>query len=148
MITALGLFAGLLTTLCWIPQLRKSWTTRSTEDISWLYLGTFAAGVGLWLAYGVIERDAAVAAANALTVCLLLVLVGFKARFDHDLGRSPRRTTVAALLLDMDGTLVDSDAAVERAWMTWAEEYGVDRDVVTPLMHGGTSHTTARAVAP
>ena len=34
MITALGLFAGLLTTLCWIPQLRKSWTSRSTEDIS------------------------------------------------------------------------------------------------------------------
>jgi sugar-phosphatase len=29
---------------------------------------------------------------------------------------------VQAVLLDMDGTLVDSDAAVERAWRTWAVE--------------------------
>ncbi|MEV7969464.1 hypothetical protein AB0O34_26285 [Sphaerisporangium sp. NPDC088356] len=33
---------------------------------------------------------------------------------------------VDAVLLDMDGTLVDSDAAVERAWTAWAAEYGVD----------------------
>src|ERR1700748_906323 len=31
-----------------------------------------------------------------------------------------------AVLLDMDGTLVDSDAAVERSWRTWAAEYPVD----------------------
>jgi beta-phosphoglucomutase-like phosphatase (HAD superfamily) len=30
---------------------------------------------------------------------------------------------VTAVLLDMDGTLVDSDAAVERAWITWALEH-------------------------
>jgi HAD superfamily hydrolase (TIGR01509 family) len=33
---------------------------------------------------------------------------------------------VQAVLLDMDGTLVDSDAAVERSWRTWAAEYRVD----------------------
>ena len=33
---------------------------------------------------------------------------------------------VQAVLLDMDGTLVDSDAAVERSWLTWASEYPVD----------------------
>src|SRR6476619_3008989 len=33
---------------------------------------------------------------------------------------------VQAVLLDMDGTLVDSDAAVERSWRTWAVEYFVD----------------------
>src|SRR6478752_9059814 len=145
MITALGLLAGLLTTLCWIPQLRKSWTTRSTEDISWLYLGTFAAGISLWLAYGVIERDPAIATANALTAGLLVTLGTFKLRFDRERTRTPK---LAAVLLDMDGTLVDSDAAVERAWTQWAIEYGVDHDVVAPLMHGGTSHTTVRALAP
>ena len=31
-----------------------------------------------------------------------------------------------AVLLDMDGTLVDSDGAVERSWRTWATEYRVD----------------------
>jgi beta-phosphoglucomutase-like phosphatase (HAD superfamily) len=34
---------------------------------------------------------------------------------------------VKAVLLDMDGTLVDSDAVVERAWVTWAGAYGVRR---------------------
>jgi hypothetical protein len=29
---------------------------------------------------------------------------------------------VSAVLLDMDGTLVESDAAVERAWSAWAAE--------------------------
>lgn len=33
---------------------------------------------------------------------------------------------VDAVLLDTDGTPVDSDAAVERAWTAWAAEYGVD----------------------
>jgi sugar-phosphatase len=33
---------------------------------------------------------------------------------------------IAALLFDMDGTLVDSDAAVDRAWLAWCAEYGVD----------------------
>jgi alpha-glucosidase len=34
--------------------------------------------------------------------------------------------SLQALLIDMDGTLVDSDAAVERAWTVWATEHGVD----------------------
>ncbi len=32
----------------------------------------------------------------------------------------------AAVLLDMDGTLVDSTAAVVRSWVTWALERGID----------------------
>ena len=42
---------------------------------------------------------------------------------------------VQAVLLDMDGTLVDSDAAVERSWRTWAAEYPVDpghRPLIAP----------------
>ena len=35
-------------------------------------------------------------------------------------------SVVDAVLLDMDGTLVGSDAAVERAWTVWANEYGVE----------------------
>ena len=30
------------------------------------------------------------------------------------------------VLLDLDGTLIDSIAAVERSWVSWAQEYGVD----------------------
>jgi sugar-phosphatase len=31
-----------------------------------------------------------------------------------------------AVLFDMDGTLIDSIPAVERSWLTWCAEYGVD----------------------
>jgi HAD superfamily hydrolase (TIGR01509 family) len=43
---------------------------------------------------------------------------------------------VQAVLLDMDGTLVDSDAAVERSWRTWAVEYRVDPGRGPLVVHG------------
>ena len=43
---------------------------------------------------------------------------------------------VSAVLLDMDGTLVDSDAAVERAWSAWAAEYDADLAAVLAIAHG------------
>ncbi|WP_051366368.1 HAD family hydrolase [Hamadaea tsunoensis] len=54
----------------------------------------------------------------------------------------------AAVLLDMDGTLVDSDAAVERSWRRWAAEHGVPMSTLEPRLHGNTALTTAIAVLP
>ena len=50
--------------------------------------------------------------------------------------RNGRLEAVSAVLLDMDGTLVDSDAAVERAWSAWAAEYDVDLAAVLAIAHG------------
>jgi len=83
MTTALGLLAGLLTAGCWLPQLRRSWRTRSTIDISWAYLTVLTTGVSLWLLYGVLIRDVAVIGTNAVTAAALLTLASFKARFDR-----------------------------------------------------------------
>ncbi len=55
-------------------------------------------------------------------------------------------TEVAAVLLDMDGTLVDSDAAVERAWIVWAGEYDVDPAAVLAIAHGSPAETTVQTV--
>lgn len=41
-----------------------------------------------------------------------------------------------AALLDMDGTLVDSTAVVERLWLEWAEPHGLDRERVLATVHG------------
>jgi len=57
-----GLLAAVLTTGSWIPQLVRVWRTRSTDDLSWGYLGTFASGVFLWLA----QRDIALGTAYAV----------------------------------------------------------------------------------
>lgn len=55
---------------------------------------------------------------------------------------------IDAVLLDMDGTLVASDAAVERAWTTWAGEYGVDPAEVLAIAHGSPADATVRRLFP
>ncbi|MEU6250296.1 HAD-IA family hydrolase [Glycomyces sp. NPDC047010] len=54
----------------------------------------------------------------------------------------------AAVLFDMDGTLVDSDGAVVRAWAAWAAEYGVDPQVALADPHGNPSPTTIARLRP
>jgi MtN3 and saliva related transmembrane protein len=81
-VTFLGLVAGALTAGCWFPQLMRSWRTRSTGDLSWVYIAALGAGILLWLLYGVILGDIAIIATNGVTLLALLTLAGIKARFD------------------------------------------------------------------
>ncbi len=55
---------------------------------------------------------------------------------------------VDAVLLDMDGTLVDSDAAVERAWRAWAAEHDADPEAVLEISHGNPASETLRRLLP
>ncbi|WP_406202710.1 HAD-IA family hydrolase [Kitasatospora sp. NBC_01560] len=61
---------------------------------------------------------------------------------------APTVFTVRALLLDMDGTLVDSDAVVERCWHDWALEHGLDPARVIAVAHGRQGHTTMATLLP
>jgi sugar-phosphatase len=55
---------------------------------------------------------------------------------------------ICAVLLDMDGTIVDSDAAVERSWRAWAAEYGLEASAVLSGIHGHPAATTVRRLLP
>lgn len=55
---------------------------------------------------------------------------------------------IEAVLFDMDGTLVDSDAAVERAWRTWAGEHGVDPLAALAIAPGRPAGQAVRALRP
>ncbi|MEU5383379.1 MULTISPECIES: HAD-IA family hydrolase [Kitasatospora] len=55
---------------------------------------------------------------------------------------------VRAVLLDMDGTLVNSDAVVERCWRRWAERNGLDGDEVMRVAHGRQGHLTMGLLLP
>lgn len=44
--------------------------------------------------------------------------------------------TARAVLLDMDGTLVDSTAVVEKLWLEWAAPHGLERETVLHTVHG------------
>ncbi|MBA0050025.1 HAD family hydrolase [Streptomyces sp. AJS327] len=56
--------------------------------------------------------------------------------------------TAHGLLLDMDGTLVDSDAVVARIWREWAARYGFDQDEVLRVAHGRQGHATMAHFLP
>ncbi|MBU6534731.1 HAD-IA family hydrolase [Streptomyces sp. NPDC057245] len=53
-----------------------------------------------------------------------------------------------ALLLDMDGTLVNSDAVVERVWRRWADRHGLDGDEVLKVVHGRQGHASMALLLP
>lgn len=55
---------------------------------------------------------------------------------------------VGAVLLDMDGTLVDSDAAVDLAWVRWAAEYSIPASALQQIAHGRPALSTVRELAP
>lgn len=57
-------------------------------------------------------------------------------------------STTRAVLLDMDGTLVLSNAAVERAWSRWAGEYDVEVSLALAHAHGSTADDTVRRLRP
>jgi sugar-phosphatase len=52
----------------------------------------------------------------------------------------------SAVILDVDGTLVDSTPAVERIWRAWAAEYGIQVETVLRSAHGRRSEDTIREV--
>lgn len=53
----------------------------------------------------------------------------------------------AALLFDMDGTLISSTASAERVWGRWARRHGIDVDTFLPTIHGVRSVETIRRLA-
>ncbi len=57
-------------------------------------------------------------------------------------------TAISAVLLDMDGTLVDSDAADERAWMTWSREQGIDVATTLKAARGNPIARTVQRLLP
>lgn len=80
-ITVLGLIAGTLTTIAFIPQLMKTWRSRSAKDVSFIMLVVFSTGVFLWLIYGIYLQALPIILANALTLIFNLIIVCLKIRY-------------------------------------------------------------------
>ena len=78
--TILGLIAGTCTTLSFLPQVIRTWRTRSTSDISLGMFVTYVTGILLWLAYGLMLGDIPLIASNAVTFVLSGIILGLKLR--------------------------------------------------------------------
>jgi MtN3 and saliva related transmembrane protein len=80
-VNLLGLSAGTLTTLAFVPQVWRTWRSRSTKDISAGMFVLFSIGVFLWLLYGIALGAVPVIIANCITLALALAVLWMKFRF-------------------------------------------------------------------
>jgi len=58
------------------------------------------------------------------------------------------RLDCAAVLFDLDGTLVDSSRCVQHVWGTWCARHGIDSAELFRVSHGRRNHETVALVAP
>jgi MtN3 and saliva related transmembrane protein len=85
--TIVGFMAGFVTTAANLPQVWKTYRTKSGERLSFRMLLGLAIGVGLWIVYGIMNRLLPLIVTNAVVLLLILSLIGMKFKFD----RSPTK---------------------------------------------------------
>jgi MtN3 and saliva related transmembrane protein len=79
-IFAVGLVAAGLTSLSYVPQVRKAYPAGATEDLSLKTLVVLGAGLALWITYGAFRKDVVIVLANAIGLSLVITLLCFKLR--------------------------------------------------------------------
>lgn len=80
-INVLGLAAGTLCTISFLPQVIKIWQTKSARDVSLGMFVIFAVGITLWTVYGFLVGSIPIIGANMLTLLLSLVIIFFKLKY-------------------------------------------------------------------
>mgnify|MGYP001604701473 CR=1 FL=1 len=77
-VTVLGMVAGVLTTVAFLPQVMRTWRTRSTADISLVMFLIYVTGIVLWLIYGLMLSDLPLITSNAVTLLFAGTILGLK----------------------------------------------------------------------
>jgi len=76
-IEAIGLFAGLLGIVAWLPQIREVWVLKKHEGISIPTFSIVTIALFLWLVYGILIDSIAMIIANVVTLAAIAsVLIG------------------------------------------------------------------------
>jgi MtN3 and saliva related transmembrane protein len=80
LISTVGISAALLTSLSYIPQVRKASPRHSTDDLSIRTLVAFTAGLALWVLYGTGKGDWVIIGSNVIATGLAGTVLVFKIR--------------------------------------------------------------------
>tara|TARA_B100000459_G_C8553873_1_gene190782 strand:+ start:372 stop:668 length:297 start_codon:yes stop_codon:yes gene_type:complete len=74
-IEAIGLFAGVLGIIAWIPQIREVWIHKRHDGISVATFSVVTIALGLWLIYGILVDSIAMIVANIMTLGVILAVI-------------------------------------------------------------------------
>ncbi|PAX60329.1 SemiSWEET transporter [Brunnivagina elsteri] len=80
-ITILGLVAATLTTFSFVPQMLKTWRSKSAKDVSFVMLISFNLGIFLWLIYGISLNALPIIFANSITLFFNLIILWLKIKY-------------------------------------------------------------------
>jgi len=80
-IEALGLAAGFLTTVAYVPQVWKIWKSKSAKDVSLRMFATLTAGIVAWIAYGFARHDLPLVLWNLVTLALAAAILAMKVKY-------------------------------------------------------------------
>jgi MtN3 and saliva related transmembrane protein len=78
--TAIGAIAALCTTVSYVPQVKKCWSSGRADDLSLKMFLLLTAGIALWVLYGVMRGDLVIVAANSVSLYFLAIILYFKWR--------------------------------------------------------------------
>jgi len=73
-----GWLASIFTTIIFIPQLIKAFTTRMTDDISMWMLILSVIGNGFWFAHASLTRNSPLLVCASLIILISVTLISFK----------------------------------------------------------------------
>jgi MtN3 and saliva related transmembrane protein len=79
-IPLIGACAAVLTSLSYVPQVRKAWPRGSTSNLSLKMLVALTAGLVIWIGYGLLRSDWVIVAANSVGAALSGSVLAFKLR--------------------------------------------------------------------
>ena len=86
-IFVIGISATFFSLWSTVPQIKKSLTTKKTDDVSkWLIISLIV-GLSLWVLYGIVKGDMVIAVANAIGVTLNVILLLLKLKYSSQLTR-------------------------------------------------------------
>lgn len=77
----IGFFAATLTTVAYLPQVIKTWKSKSAADLSLGLFSILTTGVFLWLVYGIMIGNGPIIASNIITLLLTGSMLFFKLRY-------------------------------------------------------------------
>jgi len=74
--SGLGLFAGICTSISFVPQVVVLYRTKNTEGISIPMLFIHFTGVSTWIVYGILIQNLIIIGFNSLTLGLVCAILG------------------------------------------------------------------------
>jgi len=81
-IEIVGFTAGAFATVAFVPQVYKTWKTKSAKDVSIHMFLLFITGVILWIVYGAVKGVPSVLFSNIIIFILAAIQIFLKIKYD------------------------------------------------------------------